>query len=112
LDWKPRFQFRGKVKMNGKIKWYNYKKGFGFIVGEDGKEYFIHYSQVPQGTKLYEEDAITFDAVDTDKGVQAQNLQVVGSAKKNPAPAQKEEATQEIQEEPEVKEAPEDSEDF
>lgn len=97
--------------MNGKIKWYNYKKGFGFIVGEDGKEYFIHYSQVPQGTKLYEEDVITFDAVDTDKGVQAQNLQVVSSANKNPAPAQ-EEATQEVPQEPEPKESPQDSEDF
>ena len=32
--------------MQGKVKWFNQEKGFGFIVGEDEKEYFVHYSQI------------------------------------------------------------------
>jgi len=38
-----------KVKMKGTVKWYNIKKGYGFIKGEDDQEYFIHYSALPCG---------------------------------------------------------------
>ena len=42
--------------MQGKVKWFNQEKGFGFIVGEDEKEYFVHYSQIRQeGFKTLEE---------------------------------------------------------
>ena len=32
--------------MNGKVKWFNNKKGYGFITGEDEKDYFLHFSKI------------------------------------------------------------------
>ena len=32
--------------MNGKVKWFNNKKGYGFITGEDDKDYFLHFSKI------------------------------------------------------------------
>ena len=48
--------------MKGTIKWYNFKKGYGFIKGEDDQDYFVHYTQVPKDARLKEEMvAIDFD---------------------------------------------------
>ena len=47
--------------MNGTVKWYNVKKGYGFVNGEDGQDYFIHFTAIPQGIKIYENDKVTFD---------------------------------------------------
>jgi CspA family cold shock protein len=32
--------------MNGKVKWFNARRGYGFITGTDGKDYFVHYSAI------------------------------------------------------------------
>lgn len=50
------------------------KKGYGFIQGEDGQDYFVHHSAVQQGTFLRENDRVSFEPVETDKGRQAQNV--------------------------------------
>jgi CspA family cold shock protein len=63
--------------MEGTIKWFNGQKGFGFINGEDGKDYFVHFSAIPEDVRLNEGDKVTFDVVETEKGVQAQNVQLV-----------------------------------
>jgi CspA family cold shock protein len=60
--------------MNGKVKWYNARKGFGFIEVEGGKDIFVHRSSVPQGTFLKEGDSVEFETEDTDKGVKAVNI--------------------------------------
>ena len=62
--------------MIGKVKWFNQEKGFGFIVGEDNKEYFVHYTQIQQeGFKTLEEGiSVEFEAVAIDKGLQARNI--------------------------------------
>jgi CspA family cold shock protein len=60
--------------MEGTIKWYNVRKGFGFIEVEDGDDVFIHQSQVPQGTRLFEGDKVSFDVEQGEKGPQATNL--------------------------------------
>ena len=60
--------------MKGTVKWFNIRKGYGFISGEDGNDYFAHYSAVPQGIVLKENDKVTFDPADTERGKQAQNI--------------------------------------
>ena len=57
--------------MKGKIKWFNSRKGYGFIVGEDKKEIFVHRNSIPEGTVLNEEDEVEYEVEDSDKGPQA-----------------------------------------
>ena len=60
----------------GTVKFFNTEKGFGFIVNSDGKDVFFHYSQLKMdGFKTIEENAdVEFDQVETDRGLQAQNI--------------------------------------
>lgn len=64
---------------SGKIKWWDNKKGFGFIAQDAGQDVFVHYSAVVgQGFKVLNEgDAVTFDIVASEKGPKAQNVQRV-----------------------------------
>jgi len=63
--------------MEGTIKWYNARKGFGFIEVEDGKDVFLHQSQVPEGTFLNEGDKVSFEVEESEKGPQATNVKKV-----------------------------------
>lgn len=65
--------------MQGKVKMFNPEKGFGFITIEDGSDVFFHYSQLMmEGFKTIEADAeVEFDAIETDRGLQAQNIKPV-----------------------------------
>ncbi len=60
--------------MKGTVKWYNVRKGYGFVKGEDEVDYFVHHSALEEGTFLRENDLVSFEAADTDKGKQAQNV--------------------------------------
>jgi len=61
----------------GTVKFFNAQKEFGFINGDDGKNYFVHISQVKEGTQLAEGDRVSFDAVEGDKGPKAENVQKI-----------------------------------
>ncbi len=70
--------------MEGTVKWFDGKKGYGFIVSTDGQEYFVHYTAVPRGLRLRENDKVSFDAVDTERGKQAQNVQLLEKGQASP----------------------------
>lgn len=65
--------------LTGKVKWFNSKKGFGFITGDNGKDYFLHYSNIEmEGYKsLNEGDKIEFKVEATDKGEKAINVKKI-----------------------------------
>ena len=60
--------------MKGTVKFFNEMKGFGFIVAEDGAEIFVHSSALEEGVTLRENDAVTFDVEEGDKGPKAVNV--------------------------------------
>ena len=62
--------------MKGTVKWINADKGYGFITGEDEKDYFAHYSQIQvEGYKALEQgQSVTFDVVEGPKGPNAANI--------------------------------------
>ncbi len=66
--------------MEGKVKWYNRKKGFGFVLGEDGTEYFVHFTGLSKGTFIRDNDEVSFDVAETEKGKQAQNVVLLRKA--------------------------------
>ncbi len=63
----------------GKVKWFNEKRGFGFIEQDGGSDVFVHYSAVQgKGFKtLREGQRVTFEIQDGPKGPQAVNVDVV-----------------------------------
>ncbi len=67
--------------VEGIVKWFNNKKGYGFISPSDGSDdVFIHYTAI-QGEEgdfktVYEGDTVEFDVVDGQKGPQASNVKV------------------------------------
>lgn len=60
--------------MKGTIKFFNNTKGFGFIAGEDGKEYFVHQSGLKEGVSLSENDSVDFEVTQGDRGPKAINV--------------------------------------
>lgn len=64
---------------SGTVKWFNDKKGFGFIEQEDGPDVFVHHSAInSSGFKsLNEGDQVTFDVEQGQKGPSAANVNVV-----------------------------------
>jgi len=62
--------------MTGKVKSFNKGKGYGFIIVEDDKEIFFHYSDlVMEGFKTIDPDTeVEFEVVETDRGLQAKEI--------------------------------------
>ncbi|HEV8335034.1 MAG TPA: cold shock domain-containing protein [Candidatus Polarisedimenticolia bacterium] len=61
----------------GRVKWFNREKGFGFIVAEDGQDVFVHRTSLKGGGKLQtlrEGDAVIFDVEKGERGPKAANV--------------------------------------
>ncbi len=60
--------------VEGTVKFFNRMKNFGFIHGDDGKDYFVHVSGLKPGVSINEGDRVSFDAVQGEKGEKAENV--------------------------------------
>lgn len=65
--------------MQGKVKWFNPEKGFGFIENNEGGDVFVHFSAIQSdGFKTLEEgQKVEFDVVDGNRGPQAANVSLI-----------------------------------
>ncbi len=66
--------------MKGTVKWFNAKKGFGFISDENGNDVFVHFSALQMdGFKVLDEgEEVEFDVINGEKGPQASNVVKIG----------------------------------
>jgi len=62
--------------LEGKVKWFNPRKGYGFIGTDDGRDVFVHYSSIEgDGFKTLDEgDVVLFEVVQGEKGLRATNV--------------------------------------
>ncbi len=78
LGWGRQLLLRRRIVIlaKGIVKWFNEKKGFGFIQQEDGQDLFVHYSSINMdGFKtIVEGDEVIFDVEETNRGLQAKNV--------------------------------------
>ena len=65
--------------MKGKVKWFDEKRGFGFIENDEYKDIFVHYTAINlDGYKsLKENNAVSFVLIETEKGYQAKNVNLI-----------------------------------
>nr|WP_174549955.1 cold-shock protein [Desulfotruncus arcticus] len=65
--------------LKGTVKWFNDKKGYGFIENEDGTDVFVHFSAIQAAgyKSLNEGQRVEYDVVDGPRGQQASNVQMI-----------------------------------
>ena len=66
--------------MTGEVKWYDPKKGIGFIKAEDGNDYYIHHSGITKGhmrSVLIDGEEVTLELTEGKKGLEATNVCIV-----------------------------------
>ena len=64
------------MRIAGKVKWFDEKKGWGFIQKDDGSDVFVHYSAIQESgfKSLADGQAVEFEITDGPKGPQASNV--------------------------------------
>lgn len=68
------------MKLNGTVKWFDVRKGFGFISDEEGMDYFVHFSEIQEDgfKRLRDGQDVVFEAGEDDKGrLVARTVEVV-----------------------------------
>lgn len=88
--------------MKGKVKFFDRKKGFGFIKGDDDNEYFVHHTGLKEGVEINENDEVVFEIESGERGKKA--VKVDTNVETEEAEEQPEESQEEVEEESEEKE--------
>lgn len=75
----------------GTVKWFDCKKGFGFVIDENGKDVFVHYTSIDgDGFRcLRDGQVVEYDKITGDKGLQGKNVRIVEIPDSRPKSAQK-----------------------
>jgi CspA family cold shock protein len=63
--------------MKGIVKWFNDRKGFGFIMGDDNKDIFVHRNSLTDGTYLKDGDSVEYEIENSEKGPNAINVKKI-----------------------------------
>ena len=66
--------------MEGTVKFFNRRKGFGFVSGDDGKDYFVHFTALGEGTFLRDNDRVSFEAAEGERGLKAEKVALLEKA--------------------------------
>ncbi|MFX1395106.1 MAG: cold-shock protein [Promethearchaeota archaeon] len=72
---------------NGIVKWFNGRKGYGFITSDEGADIFVHFSAISGDDdykSLHENDKVEFELVEGQKGPQANNVVITEKAPHSP----------------------------
>lgn len=64
------------MSIHGEVKWFDPKKGYGFIVGPEGQDVFVHFSQIMGDgfRSLKDGEKVEYELVEGDKGLQARDV--------------------------------------
>lgn len=103
---KPSKELIGGVKMEGSVKWFNRQKGYGFIAGDDGQEYFVHHTALDRGTFIRDNDKVSFDPDKGERGPVSKNVKLLQKGSEI-AKDEGAEPSEESSEEPQEAEEPE-----
>jgi CspA family cold shock protein len=74
------------ASQRGKVKWFDPKKGYGFILGPEGQDVFVHYSQIDGDgfRSLKDGESVDYELVESDKGWQARSVNAVEEKSSSP----------------------------
>ena len=66
----------------GSVKWFDPKKGFGFVINEKGQDVFVHYTSIDrEGFRcLRNGQTVEYEQVDSDKGLQGRKVRIIETA--------------------------------
>jgi len=63
--------------LEGVVKFFNRKKRFGFITGNDGKDYFFHLSGIEKGNFIKDGDEVSFEITEGERGPKAEHVKLL-----------------------------------
>lgn len=74
------FGVKEEERIEGSVKFFNPKKGFGFITGDNGKDYYVNESSLKEGVTIKADDRVSFKAVQEAQGPKAEEVKKIGQS--------------------------------